>query len=85
MLHVLVIYDISDDKDRRKVSDTCLNYGLDRYQYSVFAGRLKSIHLRELAKVLRPHAETGQITVMTVAVDDWTRRVQLGIADDKHT
>lgn len=78
MLHVLVIYDISDDKARHKVSETCLNYGLDRYQYSVFAGRLKPIHIRELAKVLRPHSKTGQITVMIVAADHWAGRIQIG-------
>lgn len=78
MLQIVVIYDISDDKARRKVSEACLDYGLDRYQFSVFAGRIKSIHLRELTKILRPYARTGQITLMTVAADDWGRRIQLG-------
>ena len=79
MLRVLVIYDISDDKKRRKVSETCLDYGLDRHQYSVFSGLLKPTHLRELAKVLRPFAkDDGQIALIPVAADDWDRRVEIG-------
>lgn len=79
MLRVLVIYDISDDKTRKKVSDTCLDYGLDRHQYSVFSGQLKPTHLRELAKMLRPHTKKeGQIAVIPVAADDWERRVEMG-------
>jgi CRISPR-associated protein Cas2 len=78
MLRVLVIYDISDDKARHKISETCLDYGLDRQQYSVFTGLLKPTHLRELAKVLGSLCTEGQIALIPIAADDWQRRIELG-------
>jgi CRISPR-associated protein Cas2 len=74
----MVVYDISDDKARHKASETCLDYGLDRFQYSVFSGLLKPTHVRELAKLLRPHARTGNIMILPISADDWERRTNLG-------
>ena len=45
---IYVIYDISDDKKRKKISDKCLNYGLYRVQKSVFAGSLNNNRTDEL-------------------------------------
>ncbi len=45
---VLVIYDIADDGTRAKVADCCLDYGLDRIQYSAFAGQLCRTYQEEL-------------------------------------
>ncbi|MBN1310269.1 MAG: CRISPR-associated endonuclease Cas2 [Anaerolineae bacterium] len=78
MLRVLVIYDISDDKVRYRISETCLDYGLDRQQYSVFTGLLKPTHVRELAKVLERITRQGQVIVLPVASDDWERRTVIG-------
>ncbi len=36
----LVIYDIPDDRKRSKVADACLDYGLQRIQWSAFIGDL---------------------------------------------
>lgn len=80
MIRVVVVYDISDDHQRRRISETCLDYGLDRQQYSVFAGRLKPTHLRELAKVLRPMAKQGQIILLPISADDWDKRITIGEA-----
>jgi CRISPR-associated protein Cas2 len=41
---VLVIYDIPHDGTRGKVADMCLDYGLDRIQYSAFTGQLTRTH-----------------------------------------
>lgn len=46
---VWVIYDISDDRARKKVSDACKNYGLYRVQKSVFLGDLNSNERDSLA------------------------------------
>jgi CRISPR-associated protein Cas2 len=80
MIRVVVVYDISDDKARKKISDACLDYGLDRQQYSLFTGLLKPTHLRELAKVLRPLTKDGYVILLPVSSDDWNRRVELGQA-----
>ncbi|NJL05964.1 MAG: CRISPR-associated endonuclease Cas2, partial [Chloroflexaceae bacterium] len=39
-MRVLVLYDISDDRARQRVADACLDYGLERVQFSVFVGAL---------------------------------------------
>lgn len=45
----LVVYDIPHDRTRFKVSETCLDYGLVRIQYSVFQGLLTRSRREELA------------------------------------
>lgn len=80
MIHIIVVYDITNDRQRKKVSDTCLDYGLDRHQYSVFIGRIKPTHLRELVKLLHPFTKEGHISLFPVSSDDWNRRVELGDA-----
>ena len=47
-MHCLLIYDITHDGTRTKVADACLDYGLQRIQYSAFFGELSHIHQREL-------------------------------------
>jgi CRISPR-associated protein Cas2 len=78
MLRVVVTYDISNDKLRKKVSDCCQDYGLDRRQYSVFSGRLKPVHIRALAKALHPFVEDGHVMIIPIAADDWDKRVEIG-------
>jgi len=48
MMRCLLIYDISHDGSRAKVADACLDYGLERVQYSAFSGELSHVHQREL-------------------------------------
>jgi len=47
-LRTLVIYDIENDKLRLKISETCLDYGLARIQYSAFLGTLNKNKREEL-------------------------------------
>jgi CRISPR-associated protein Cas2 len=47
-LRTLVIYDIEDDRIRLKISDTCLDYGLTRIQFSAFLGALNRNKREEL-------------------------------------
>ncbi|PIT84482.1 CRISPR-associated endonuclease Cas2 [Candidatus Micrarchaeota archaeon CG10_big_fil_rev_8_21_14_0_10_45_29] len=35
---IIIAYDIENDKERKKASDICLDFGLSRIQNSVFAG-----------------------------------------------
>jgi len=43
-----VIYDIPNDRIRTQVSEACLDYGLDRFQYSAFFGQLTRNKREEL-------------------------------------
>jgi CRISPR-associated protein Cas2 len=47
-LRTLVIYDIENDKIRLRISETCLDYGLIRIQYSAFLGTLNRNKREEL-------------------------------------
>jgi CRISPR-associated protein Cas2 len=47
-MRYLLIYDIAHDGVRTKVADVCLDYGLERIQYSAFMGELSHVHQREL-------------------------------------
>ncbi|MCK8816760.1 CRISPR-associated endonuclease Cas2 [Natroniella acetigena] len=47
-MYSLLIYDISDDKIRRKVSESCKDYGLKRVQWSAFLGKLNHNRREEL-------------------------------------
>jgi len=47
-LRTLVIYDIENDKIRLKISETCLDYGLVRIQFSAFQGTLNRNKREEL-------------------------------------
>lgn len=45
---VILIYDIPDDRIRHKVSERCKDYGLERIQYSAFAGDIDRNRREEL-------------------------------------
>ena len=47
-LRTLVIYDIENDRIRLRISETCLDYGLVRIQYSAFLGILNRNNREEL-------------------------------------
>jgi CRISPR-associated protein Cas2 len=52
-LRTLVIYDIVDDRIRTKIAGACLDFGLNRVQYSAFAGHLNRNKREELFLRLR--------------------------------
>lgn len=49
----LLVYDIPSDRLRAKVADICLDYGLERIQYSAFLGELNHNRQGELLQKLR--------------------------------
>lgn len=52
-MFILLIYDIPDDGLRAKVAEACLDYGLQRVQYSAFIGELNHNRQGELMQRLR--------------------------------
>jgi CRISPR-associated protein Cas2 len=76
-LAVLVIYDIAHDGTRAKVADCCLDYGLDRVQYSAFVGELSRTHQEELLMKIKRKVgkQAAKVQLVTVAADDWQRRL----------
>ena len=52
-MNCLLLYDVTDDRKRAKIADACLDYGLDRIQYSAFTGDLTRNLQEELFVKLR--------------------------------
>lgn len=75
-MRCLVIYDIPDDGKRTKVAEVCLDYGLDRIQYSAFLGQLSATHQDELMLKLKKvlGRKPGNIQLFPVCSTDWERR-----------
>jgi len=70
--HLVVLYDIQIDRIRTKVSETCLDYGLERIQFSAFSGKLTRNKREELFLRLSVILEgtPGKILVQPVCEKD---------------
>ncbi|MCR4407420.1 MAG: CRISPR-associated endonuclease Cas2 [Anaerolineae bacterium] len=75
-MQCLIVYDIPDDRIRTKVADICLDYGLDRIQYSAFLGDLARTHQEELMKKLGKQLgrHEGNIQLFPICEKDWANR-----------
>lgn len=75
-MRCLLIYDIPDDRARQKIADACLDYGLQRIQYSAFSGNLSRAHQRELMTEVKRRLgkNAGNIQLFTFPDDIWNAR-----------
>lgn len=82
MQHVIVVYDIVEDKARGKVADACLDYGLDRIQYSVFTGKLGRNHQEELMMLIDEllFESCGNVRLFPLSHDDWKKVLEVDYA-----
>ena len=78
-MQTLVIYDISHDGARQKVADACLDYGLDRVQFSAFLGELSRNHQEALMLKVRKRMgrHGGRIWLIPICAQDWARRLEI--------
>jgi CRISPR-associated protein Cas2 len=69
---LVLIYDIEDDKLRTRASDICLDYGLERIQYSAFFGKLNRNRRQELSLKLRHEIgkKSARIRIIPVCESD---------------
>lgn len=78
-MRCLLFYDIPSDRIRTKIADTCLDYGLDRAQYSVFTGDISRNLQDELFLKVTDLLgdEDGHIMLVPICQKDWqTKSVQ---------
>ena len=82
---VWVIYDITENRIRQKVSDRCKGYGLYRVQKSVFLGDLNTNERDSLGVECEELIDTDRDSVYIFPMDDQSfKKVQLiGQAFDK--
>ncbi len=72
----LVLYDIPDDGLRTKVADICMDFGLDRIQYSAFSGPLNKTLRKELWTRLKRQVgkKVANVQLITINAEDWAAR-----------
>ena len=75
-----LIYDISSDSARRKVSEACKNYGLYRVQKSVFLGTLNSNQADEVVEKSREliDSKSDSLYVIPLCQEDFSKVQILG-------
>ncbi|MEA3309212.1 MAG: CRISPR-associated endonuclease Cas2 [Chloroflexota bacterium] len=78
-MQLLLVYDIPDDKIRTKVADICLDYALDRIQYSTFQGELNRVYQEELMEKVayRLGQRPGKIQLFPICQKDWQARLEI--------
>ena len=74
--NTLLVYDIPDDRKRTKIADACLDYGLDRVQFSAFLGWLLPTQQEELFLKIKKilGKKHGNIQLFPICADDWKKR-----------
>ncbi len=75
----LLVYDITHDGTRGKVSEACLDYGLQRIQYSAFLGDLSRTHQEELFRKVRKRLgkKEGKIQLFPLCERDIRQRLEV--------
>lgn len=76
MSQCILVYDIPDDGKRTKIADVCLDYGLDRIQYSAFVGKLLPTHQEEMMLKIKNilGKRSGNIQLVAIHTEDWANR-----------
>ena len=69
---LVLIYDIENDRLRTRVADVCLDYGLERIQFSAFFGKLNRNRRQELALRVQNElgGENGRVRIIPVCEQD---------------
>jgi CRISPR-associated protein Cas2 len=75
-MRYLLIYDITHDGTRAKVADACLDYGLERIQFSAFLGELTHAHQRELLLKIKQRLGDHGANIQLFPLDEkvWSGR-----------
>lgn len=86
-MRCLVIYDIPDDRTRTRVADACLDYGLQRVQWSAFVGELNHTYQRELLLKIRTVLGRKAANVRLLPINEmmWQQQqiIEQGDPDDE--
>ena len=79
----LLIYDIPNDRLRNRVADLCIDYGLDRVQYSAFWGRLQRTHQEELMLKIEEQvgSKAANVQLISICQKDWAARLEVVVED----
>lgn len=78
-MRIVLVYDIPSNRIRTKVADICLDYGLERIQYSAFSGDLPRVHQEEMLGKMRKRLgkAAGKIQLFPCCEKDWRARLEI--------
>ena len=73
------MYDIEDDRIRYRISEACLDFGLERIQFSVFRGKLNRNKREELLMRLTQilGEDPGKVLIQPMCEDDFRSALEL--------
>lgn len=79
------IYDISDNKPRRLISEKAIELGLIRVQKSVFVGNIPKSAIDELSLYSRQqmNSKVDSVYILPMCQDDFKKVSLMGVAFDK--
>ena len=80
-----VVYDISKDRTRTKISDRCLDFGLQRVQKSVFLGDIEPNRVEEIIQFssVLLNLETDAVYVFPMCREDFDKVRMVGQGFDR--
>lgn len=83
-MNCIVIYDITEDKLRAKIADVCLDFGLERIQYSAFFGELSHNQKETLFKKVKRLMgdKPGNIQIYPVCEKDLSLKLEYIIGQE---
>ena len=67
---MLLLYDIEDDCIRSRVAQICLDYGLERIQFSAFFGRMTRNRRQQLAICVLNQVQEENVRVRIIPVSE---------------
>lgn len=88
-----VVYDITNNRIRLRVADTCKDFGLVRFQKSVFFGEVTASTFERMGEALdraagpregEERAETDSVLVFTLCDTCLSRKVVIGRGFDEN-
>jgi CRISPR-associated protein Cas2 len=69
-MNCLVVYDITDDGQRKRLATMLQTFGLDRIQYSAFKGELNANDRAVLAKRVSQFVNDGHDSIFIIPLCD---------------
>jgi len=78
--YTVVVYDVSDDQRRLRLSRTLEAWGLSRIQRSAFTGRMQRARIRDLALLAERLIDPGTdvVHVFQLSREEWSKTIVLG-------
>ncbi|MBN2734809.1 MAG: CRISPR-associated endonuclease Cas2 [Methanomicrobiaceae archaeon] len=84
-MFVWVMYDVSDTGTRTKISDNCKDFGLERFQKSVFFGEVTNNIVERLSKALTERMmerseinESDSVLIFTMCTSCLEKKIVIG-------